>query len=182
MAHRTRTLLIIFSLSLNLAFIGVWGSKTLTQPARAAVPKTTGCPKDSTCRVWCPLHRALGTTDAQWKLLEPRQREFQAASDSLSEHAARLREQLAVLLAAPVVDRAALDARQAEIFVVQKDMQQLVVNHLLDEKQVLTAEQQQKLFAMLRESGGCAGHRGMLGLGAGGKGGCPQKQSTEHAE
>jgi hypothetical protein len=44
---------------------------------------------------------------------------------------------------------------------VQRRVQNQVVNHLLAERQVLTPEQQTRLFEMMRNNRGCA-NRGLL--------------------
>jgi Spy/CpxP family protein refolding chaperone len=171
MGARIRTLLIILSISLNVAFLTAWGVKTCDKRADAARNNLRSCNQDS-CRIWCPLHRALGTTDAQWKVLEPIQQNFQSATQEFTDSADVLRAQLVDLLAEPVLNQAAIDAKQNEICAVQRHMQTLVVNHLLDEKRVLTSAQQAKLFAMMRENGACSGHRGTMGAKHGGKA-CP---------
>ncbi|HEY3295303.1 MAG TPA: periplasmic heavy metal sensor [bacterium] len=162
MHSRTRILLIILSVSLNVAFVTAWGMKTLTQTARAARPQKTVCMPDSSCRIWCPLHRALGTTAEQWRSLEPLQRDFQTASATLGTTADSLRGQLMDLLAEPQVNPVAIEAKEGEIGTVQQRMQRLVVNHLLEEKRVLNATQQTTLFAMMRNNGGCVGHAGIM--------------------
>jgi Spy/CpxP family protein refolding chaperone len=175
MSTRIRTLLVILSVSLNVAFVVAWGMKTVVTTAHAARHERQKCNMDS-CRVWCPLHRALGTTETQWHTLEPMQRKFQTASQQLADSADVLRSQLADLLAPAVVNPAAVDAKQSEILAVQQKMQTLVVMHLLEEKQLLTPEQQTRLFAMMRDHGGCAGHGTMMG-GASGGADCPKNKT-----
>jgi Spy/CpxP family protein refolding chaperone len=178
MRSRIRTLLIILSVSLNVAFVAAWGMKTLTQTANAAKQNNTFCSQDS-CGIWCPLHRALGTTEAQWQTLEPLQRKFQAASQSLNDTSDVLRAELVDLIAKPDMNRAAIEAKESEIGAIQQRMQGLVVNHLLEEKRILTGEQQAKLFAMMRDHGGCAGHGSMMG---GGKANCKKNQVQNNQE
>jgi Spy/CpxP family protein refolding chaperone len=160
---RIRLLLIVLSFSLNIAFVAAWGMKSASVPKREPVM----CEPDS-CRVWCPLHRELGTTDSQWTSLEPLQRKFQLTCYALSDTATALRAGLMDLLAQPKPDQSAVEAKQGEILAIQRQMQALVVNHLLEEKTILTAEQQSKLFAMMRDNGGCGGHPGMTGASTGG--------------
>jgi hypothetical protein len=177
MSPRIRLLLIILSVSLNVAFIAAWGMKTMTQKTYAAKQEPSlSCSRDS-CGVWCPLHRALGTTDEQWRTLEPLQRRFKTASAPFSFTMDSLRAVLSVQLAQSPVDRIAVEATQEQILGVQRQMQSLVVNHLLEEKPVLTAAQQEKLFSLMKGNGICAGYGGMMD-GQGGKN-CPRKNTHD---
>jgi Spy/CpxP family protein refolding chaperone len=181
MRSRIRILLIILSVSLNVAFVAAWGIKTMVQTANAAKQEKSVCSPDSSCHIWCPLHRALGTTEAQWKTLEPLQLDFQTISQRLSQRVDSLRAQLATLMAQPVADRASIDSNLEEILGAQRQMQSLVVTHLLDEKRVLTAEQQAKLFEMVRDNGACAGYGGMMGMSRGARK-CPQTKNHESSQ
>jgi Spy/CpxP family protein refolding chaperone len=164
MWRKTRLLLVILSVSLNAAFLGVWAMRTVPKPVH---PAKMVCGQDSTCKVWCPLHRALGTTDAQWSELEPRQREFLNQSQTMCGRVNRLRTEMIDLMAQPDANRDSIRAIQEEIISAQRSMQDLIVNQLLAEKQVLNAEQRAKLFAMMRETGGCAARGSMMGTSPG---------------
>jgi len=68
------------------------------------------------------------------------------------------------LIASDNPDRDAISAKQEEIRAGQQRMQQLVVEHLLAQKEVLTAEQRKKLFALIRQRSACHGPGRMMGL------------------
>ena len=158
MWKRIGPLLIVLSVAMNVAFIGVWATHAIGShwPVERA---------DDHGKVWCPLHRRLNVTDEQWRKTEPRMAEFRRASKALRQEISRNRGEMIDLVASPQPDRQAIAAKQEEIRAGQRRMQQLVIDHLLAEKEVLTPEQQKVFFDMLRQRGGCAGPGRMMGLG-----------------
>ena len=162
MWKKTRPLLILLSVALNVAFATLWVVHALPSHF-CGKRRTTGGGA-----VWCPLHRKLGTTDAQWREIEPRLVEFKKSARAVCGAVHRVRGEMLDLIAAPEADRETIRAKQEEIFAGQRRMQELVINHLLSEKKALTPEQQKQLFEMLRRRSGCAGHGPMMGrMGAG---------------
>lgn len=149
-------LLIVFSVALNVAFLGIWGVR-VAAPLLAADLKYDG-------EIWCPLHRRLNVTAEQWKQIEPRFTEFQRKSQALSADMSHLRIELIDLIAADEPDRQAIAAKQDQIRDGQQQMQQLVIEHLLAEKQVLTAAQQKELFDLIRQRSVCEGPGRMMGV------------------
>jgi len=154
--------LVLASLGLNLAFVGVWVAHAW--PAHAA-----NQPQPEP-EVWCPLHRALEVTPQQWAEIEPRLQEFQASVGALCSQTDVMRSEVIDLIAAEQPDLAAIRAKQDEILATKQQIQRLVVEHLLAEREVLTLEQQQQLFAMLRHRTGCAADPPMSGRPRGGLG------------
>ena len=150
-------MLIVLSVALNVVFISVWAF----QAVRSHWP--AGHIEDLS-KVWCPLHRHLNVTDEQWRQIEPRMKEFLRNSQYLCKDINRLRSEMIDLIAADEPDRQAIAAKQEAIRAGQQRMQQLVVEHLLAEKQVLTAKQQKELFDMIRRRSACAGPGRMMGL------------------
>jgi Spy/CpxP family protein refolding chaperone len=148
-------LLIVLSVALNAAFIGVWA----VQAIRLHWPAT-----HVEEEVWCPLHRQLKVTHEQWRQIEPRLAVFRRDSQALCKQINELRSQMIDLIAGGEPDRQAIAAKQEKIRAGQQRMQQLVIGQLLAEKEVLTADQQKELFDMLRKRSGCAGPGRMLGL------------------
>ncbi len=152
-------LLMILSVSVNIAFVGTW-------VVEAAKERVNGPePRNQACNGACPLHQSLNVTDEQWAQLEPRLARFQSDSETLCRDIQRLRGELIDLIASPESDSAAIALMQTQILAGQRKMQEHVINHLLAEKQTLTEEQQAKLFNMIREKTGCAGQNTV---------GCPQ--------
>ncbi len=149
MWRKTAPLLVILSVALNAAFIGVWG----VQVARS---QRVADKSDSPEAVWCPLHRQLGVTEAQWERIEPLLEAFRRRSQEISGELGRLRAELIQILAGAAPDPEAIDTKQEEIRAWQKQMQELVIAHLLAEKEILTAEQAAEMFAMLHAQSYCS--------------------------
>ena len=158
MSRTTRTLLIILSLALNLAFVVTWGMHHLTVARRhhAAIGSTSG-PEFS-----CPFHERLQATPAQRQEIERRIEAFRKSSVPLCMEVNKHRLELINLLAAPEPDRAAIQAKQKQIMDGQNQMQERVIANLLEMKTALTPEQQKTLFDTIRERSGCAGHGPMM--------------------
>jgi len=150
MWRKLKPLLILLSVALNIAFISVWAVRVLPQQvgltAKDSAPR--GCED-------CTLHRELGTTESQRRQMEPQQAAYLETTQALCRRAQDLRAELIDLIAAPALDANAVSAKQDSILAIQRQMQARIVEHLLSEKQVLTTEQQQKLFAMMRQRCGC---------------------------
>ena len=159
MWKKTAPMLVVLSVGLNVAFIGVWAVHTARAHWSAERPDDGG-------KVWCPLHRQLNVTDEQWRQIEPRLAAFRRDSQSRRQEIGRLRGEMIDLIAADEPDRQAIAAKQEEIRAGQRQMQQLVIEHLLAEKEVLTAEQEKELFEMLRRRSACAGPGRMMGFSA----------------
>ncbi len=149
-------LLIVLSVAMNIAFISVWA----IHAARAHWPIGTADDKG----IWCPLHRQLNVTDEQWQRIEPRIAEFRARTQTICADLNRLRNELIDQIASDNPDKNTIAAKQEEIRAGQQRMQELVVKHLLAEKQVLTAEQQKELFGLIRHRSACHGPGRMMGL------------------
>ena len=148
----TRPYLIIASLSLNLAFVGMW----LAHASPIGTSSRVAGPVAQQQEIWCPLHRELRVTGAQWTKIEPGLREFQAAVGRLWQKTDAKREEVIELIAADNPDLDKILAKQAEVLATKQQIQRLVVEHLLAEKEVLTPEQQRQLFTMLRDRTSCA--------------------------
>lgn len=143
-------LLVILSVSLNIAFIGAW----VVEAAKERASGSGSCTQ--ACGGTCPLHQSLNVTDEQWRQLEPRLAQFRSESETLCRHIQRLRGELVDLIASTEPDSMAIALKQDQILAGQREMQEHVINHLLAEKQTLTKEQQARLFDMIREKTGCA--------------------------
>jgi len=153
---KLKPLLILLSVALNVAFVSVWAFRVLPQGLGLAATDASrpGCMEYT-------LSRELGASEMQRQQLEPRQAAYRESTWVLCRRAQELRGELIDLIALPSPDGVALAAKQDSILAIQRRMQALVVQHLLAEKQVLNAEQQKKLFSIMRLRCGC-------GNGAGG--------------
>ena len=175
MWRKARPIVMAVSIALNVALLFTWaahavpthlkGKPAAEEPAQQAI--------------WCPLHRELGVTMEQWREIEPRLLEFHEKAQENCQRLQGLRDELLELLAAPDPDMEAIRAKQEEILEGHRGMQELVLSRLLDEKKVLTAEQQARLFAMIRERMGCPGPGRMMGLSGLGSGPRPATPGEE---
>jgi Spy/CpxP family protein refolding chaperone len=168
MWRRIAPLLIVLSVGLNAAFATVWAVHVIRGHWAGRGRCGRGGSNDG---VWCPLHRRLDVTDEQRRRLEPLQVEFRRRAQAVCREMNRRRSELIALIAAAEPDRQAIAAKQEEIRAGQRRMQQLVVEHLLAEKDVLTAEQQKKLFDLIRQRSACHGPGRMMGLPGAASGG-----------
>lgn len=166
MWKRTTSYLIVTSVALNVAFVGMWIARAFPSQAR---PEEIG-PRATQHTIWCPLHRELGATEKQWARIEPRLREFQAAVGELCQQTDAMRSDVIDLIAAEEPDTETIRAKQDEILATKRSIQGLVLDHLLAEKEVLTPEQQQQFFEMLRNRTGCTAGPPMAGRPRGGLG------------
>ena len=153
MWNRIVPLLIVLSVALNVGVAGVWIAHA-SQGYRIGRDQ----PDEGGQGVWCPLHRSLGVTEKQWQRLEPGLIQFRRDSETLRQDNGRRRGELIDLIASSQPDGTAIAAKQEEIRLGQQQMQQLVIEHLLAEKEVLTVQQQGELFDMIRERSGCTGY------------------------
>ena len=154
-------LLIVLSVALNIAFVGIWAARTVRAAHWRAANMRHG-------EAWVPLHRRLNVTDAQWQEIEPRLADFQKSARIVREEVNRRRAELLDLIAAAEPDRETLRAKQDEILAGQRRMQDLVIEHLLGQMDVLTPVQQRELFEMMRRRSHCTGQGpGMMPLGSG---------------
>ena len=174
MWKKTKLYGIVASVTLNVAFVAMWIAHAAPsqmgpeEAGRGATQQT----------VWCPLHRELGVTEEQWAEIEPQLREFQAAVGELCQQTNTMRSEVINLIAAAEPDVEAIHAKQDEILATKRRIQRLVVKHLLAEREVLTPEQQRRLFTMLRERTGCPADPPMSGRPRGGLGRVLQRRDA----
>ena len=166
-----KLLLVILSVALNVAFVSVWIAHLATARAK---PFETRCMPGDSRSVWCPLHRELNVTPQQWSQIEPLLRTFRAEADKICEQIRGTRSEIIDLLAATNTDMEAVKAKQEDIFAGQRKMQSLVIRQLTAEKEILSPDQQKRLFDMLRNRTGCDPRGPLLVPGRGVEGGVGQ--------
>ncbi len=157
MWRKARPIVLAVSIALNAALLSTWAVHALPAHLRGLHGAEHGE------GVWCPLHRQIGATEAQWRQIEPRLTEFQKSAQAIANEVSGARAEMIDLIAASEPDREAIRAKQQEIVTCQRRMQELIINHLLSEKAVLTPSQADKLFEMLRRQSVCVGYGPMTG-------------------
>lgn len=166
MWRKARPIVLAVSIALNVALLSTWAAHAIP----AHLLREPAAEKARKPDIWCPLHRELGVTIEQWRQIEPRLVEFHQKAQENCQRLQGLRDELLELLAAPEPDMEAIHRKQEEILEGHGRMQELVLGRLLHEKEVLTAEQQEKLFSMIRERMRCPGPGRMMGLSGRGTG------------
>ncbi|MFO7957978.1 MAG: hypothetical protein R6X33_12870 [Candidatus Brocadiia bacterium] len=164
--REARPIVLAVSIALNVALLSTWAAHAI--PTRLQEEPIAQEPTQQ--EIWCPLHRELGVTMEQWRRIEPRLVEFHEKAQENCQRLQGLRDELLDLLAAPQQDMEAVRAKQEEILEGHRRMQELVLARLRGERKVLTAEQQAKLFAMIRRRMSCPGPGRMMGLSGRGTG------------
>jgi Spy/CpxP family protein refolding chaperone len=127
-----RTLGIIFSVGLNVAFIGSYVYQMLTRRPTFAYEEVR---LDS---------------DQRTRMMAGRDR-FIASIDAVGNRIIDLHVDLIDAIAADPPDRTAIQAKFDEIRMQQQSMQQVVVEHLLEDKSILRPDQRQQFFGALKQ-------------------------------
>jgi Spy/CpxP family protein refolding chaperone len=156
--------LLVLSLGLNLAFVAIW----LVHTAPGLVTAQKEPPEVvENAAVSSSLHRELGVTSDQWSRIEPQILRFRQSAREQQQTIQTLRDQLIGLLAAGDVNMFAIRAKQDEILAGQRRMQDLVIGLLLQEKEILTSEQERALLNVIHQQCKCGGDSGSSGAGFG---------------
>ena len=150
----TKVFFIVLSVAFNVAFVAMWFA---CAGSSGSGSEGSQAGRETAAEVWCPLHRELGVSEDQWRQIEPRLKEFQASVGDLCRRINELRSEVIDLVATEEPDLETIHAKQEQILTTKRDIQRLVITHLLAEKEVLTLQQQDQLFEMLRNRTGCPG-------------------------
>lgn len=156
MWNNLRKPLFALSVGLNLAFITMWMVHTLSAPGDAGGLSR----QEIDVAIPSVLHREIGVTEEQWRKIEPLVLEFREKAGKQRQEISALRGQLMDLLTMPEVDEAAIRKTQEEILAGQGRMQNLVIGHLLKEKEFLSPEQGKRLMQSLCDQ--CRHDSGMV--------------------
>lgn len=146
MNAKAKTLLVLLSVTLNVAFVAGWGWRAI----RPAPESSAGSP----CASALSLHQHLDLTPEQRRELEPRLEQFRKETAATFTQLNRERNELLELLAAPEPNRELIRAKQQEIQADQRQCQERLIAHILAEKQALSPDQQRKYFDLLRQQPG----------------------------
>lgn len=139
-------LLLVCSIALNLGFAGAYGFTIISRP-KMMPPEN--CPFTSE---YTHLYTTLGLSQMQLERIEPLAKCFHEKAAIIGRQIVEQRNRLVYEMARETVDRAALDAIHRDIAARQSEVQQLVVGHILDMKQVMTPEQRNQFFDSMRRS------------------------------
>ncbi len=136
-----RTWLLIVSVGINVSFVAGFVFVKYKHHRE-------GHEEDS---VLIGLRGQLQLTDNQQKQIERLKNEMFNQVQNFQRDLTRQREILSELLAAPNTDQAAIMARLDRISTIQRTVQRIVVDHLLEEKKLLSPEQQEVFSQIIRQ-------------------------------
>ena len=156
MWKKTAKLLVFLSVGLNLAFGVFWVVHRFPMPSDGTVVRP-GAPTDDP--IWHPLYRELNLTEQQWEEIAPRLAAFVERSRTLCRSCQQLRGDILELMQADEPDMELIRGKQKDILEKQGTMQSMVIEHILAEKQILSSQQRDLLFHLIRQRtggrGGC---------------------------
>ncbi len=146
------TLAMIFSVVLNLGFIGIYCFQRADLYAR----------KQGHASHKQFLYEELNLSPEQLEKFEPGRDSFHAYLNRQGKRIQARRLELIDLLAEDVPDRKAIEAKHKQIQLLQQQMQTRVIDHFINESSILTAEQRKKFFVLIKgrigkNEGSCPG-------------------------
>lgn len=142
MMRYAKTLAIVFSVALNLVFVGL-----RVNAWRAGEPGARSAPaKPLTPYLW----KRLNLRPDQVKAFTATCRPFRQQLHEQGERIRTKRIALLDLLTKRPPDRAAIDRTMREIEVLQHQMQSKVIQHLLRESRIFTPAQRARFFSLLK--------------------------------
>jgi Spy/CpxP family protein refolding chaperone len=160
MNFQFKTLFVLLSVTLNVAFVGGWVARAIQAKHKEKVVRSI----EGTHAVMPVFYEQVGVTQQQWQQIHPQLDAFRASALAVFERINGRRQELFALLAAPQTDRAAIAEKQKEIRAAQAEMQNLVIAQVLAEKESLTPAQRQKYFELLTQRSGTLCDNMMEGL------------------
>jgi hypothetical protein len=141
MKNNLKGMVIAFSIILNLVFVGTAAFYRLTSYASPPHPEDNQ-----------PfLYQKLNLSKEQLAKVEPVRDKFHDQLGRLGDEIKRKQLELIDLLAAPKLDRKAVDVVQETIGQLQKTTQDTIINHIVEETGFFTQEQRKGFFMLVRE-------------------------------
>jgi hypothetical protein len=148
----------ICSLTLNAVLVGIWLAHFVPNlhTCHTLTATSAACKK-------CPMQTKLGLSDSQWVRLEPRLAAFHKQTENASKEISDCRLTLIGELEKPQQDSIAIARCLERIQNGQSAIQKMVVNRILDEKDILTPGQRINFFKMMRHTMANSSMAGMMG-------------------
>ena len=131
MKQSIKILAIIFSIALNIAFVAGYGIRKLTDRPKFA-------------------YQELDLSKEQRTRIEGSRDRFLRDLNEIGSRIVGRQIELIDLIAADSIDRGAVETKSEQIRLLQQSMQQQVVEHLTEHKQIMTPAQRAKFFAILK--------------------------------
>lgn len=155
MKDNTLKYILIVSLLMNLAFVSAAAHTYFTQPGYRAVPHTE---PECTLGKAAPfgqgnrLFTELALKPEQIQPLQKKASEFHSALGAKRQEVARLRGSLASLMRADRPDNESIGRTIGEINNMQRQMQEMVVSHILEFKSMLHKGQQGRFMDLIQKA------------------------------
>jgi len=140
MKGNLRCLAILFSVVLNISFLGAYLYR--------AAPRWVG--RDQPRGDVFP-YQALHLTQEQERNFDPVRRKFHTRMHDVGSEIKREQLKLVDLLAQSEQNLRSVRATQEKILELQRGMQDVVIDHLIEESAIFTADQRAQFFRILRE-------------------------------
>ena len=140
MKENLRRLAILFSVVLNVAFLGIYLYTAAPRWVAREQPRGDRLP-----------YQALRLTQSQEQKFDPVRRKFHTRMHEVGSEIKREQLRLVDLLAQPEQDLGSVRAIQERILGLQRGMQNVVIGHLIEESAIFTADQRVRFFRILRE-------------------------------
>jgi Spy/CpxP family protein refolding chaperone len=131
MKQSFKILAVIFSVALNITFLAAYGVRKISDRPRYA-------------------YEELDLSGDQRKHLENARDRFLRAVNEIGNEIIGRHIELIDLVASERPDSQAIEIKFQEIHTLQRSMQRRVVEHLLEDKNVLAPEQRARFFAVLK--------------------------------
>jgi len=140
MKGNLRRLAILFSVVLNISFLGAYLYR--------AAPRWVG--RDQPRGDVLP-YQGLHLTQEQERNFDPVRRKFHTRMRDVGSEIKREQLRLVDLLAHPEPNLGSVRATQEGILELQRGMQDVVIDHLIEESAIFTSDQRAQFFRILRE-------------------------------
>ncbi len=132
MKHYIRTLGLIFSVALNVAFVGSYAYRTLTKQTTFA-------------------YEEMRLNAVQRAGMASSRDRFIRTIDQIGNNIIGLHMELIDAIASEPADRSTIDAKFEQIRFQQQSMQRAVFEHLMEDKSILDPDQRKEFFAVLKQ-------------------------------
>jgi Spy/CpxP family protein refolding chaperone len=141
--------ILFVSLLLNFSLLGAAGYAHYRQSRIPSSHDAQGRPSFGPA-TQAHIFEALSLKPDQLKPMQEKAAVFHQSLDSRHAEVARLRASLLDLMRADSPDRKAIESAIAEISGAQREMQELVIAHMLEFKSMLTPEQQRRFLDLIQ--------------------------------
>lgn len=143
---------LLLSLLLNLSCLGAAGFTHYrkTRHPSAAIDHGPRGQAQSGSSTQAHIFEALSLKSDQQELLQKEAAAFHEALDKKNARVAELRSALLDLMRADIPDRRAIESAITEISEGQREMQELVIAHMLEFKSMLDKDQQRKFLDLIQ--------------------------------